>query len=32
VARTSADLESADAIAERHILEALGYRLNDVAA
>jgi len=32
VARTSADLESADNIAERHILEALGYRLNDVAA
>lgn len=32
VARTSADLESADSIAERHILEALGYRLNDVAA
>jgi magnesium chelatase family protein len=32
VARTSADLESAESIAERHILEALGYRLNDVAA
>jgi magnesium chelatase family protein len=32
VARTSADLEAADAIAERHILEALGYRLHDVAA
>jgi magnesium chelatase family protein len=32
VARTSADLESADTIAERHILEALGYRLNDAAA
>ena len=32
VARTSADLEGADRIAERHILEALGYRLHDVAA
>jgi magnesium chelatase family protein len=32
VARTSADLESADRIAERHVLEALGYRLHDVAA
>jgi magnesium chelatase family protein len=32
VARTSADLEGVDAIAERHILEALGYRLNDVVA
>jgi magnesium chelatase family protein len=32
VARTSADLECADGIGERHILEALGYRLNDVAA
>jgi magnesium chelatase family protein len=32
VARTSADLEGADAIAEHHILEALGYRLQDVAA
>jgi magnesium chelatase family protein len=32
VARTSADLECADSIAERHILEALGYRLGDVAA
>ena len=32
VARTSADLDSSDQIAERHILEALGYRLNDVAA
>ena len=32
VARTSADLESSDRIAERHILEALGYRLHDVAA
>jgi len=32
VARTSADLEGAEMIAERHILEALGYRLHDVAA
>jgi magnesium chelatase family protein len=32
VARTAADLEGADRIAERHILEALGYRLHDVAA
>jgi len=32
VARTSADLDGSDQIAERHILEALGYRLNDVAA
>jgi len=32
VARTSADLEGSDQIAERHILEALGYRLHDVAA
>lgn len=32
VARTSADLDSCERIAERHILEALGYRLNDVAA
>jgi magnesium chelatase family protein len=31
VARTSADLEGADTIAERHILEALGYRLTDAA-
>lgn len=32
VARTSADLDGAEHIAERHILEALGYRLQDVAA
>jgi magnesium chelatase family protein len=32
VARTSADLDSAEHIGERHILEALGYRLQDVAA
>jgi magnesium chelatase family protein len=32
VARTSADLDASEHVAERHILEALGYRLNDVAA
>jgi magnesium chelatase family protein len=32
VARTSADLESHERIAEHHVLEALGYRLNDAAA
>jgi predicted ATPase with chaperone activity len=32
VALTSADLEAADTIAERHIFEALGYRLHDAAA
>ncbi|HVS47384.1 MAG TPA: ATP-binding protein, partial [Candidatus Dormibacteraeota bacterium] len=32
VARTSADLDGAENIGERHILEALGYRLQDVAA
>lgn len=32
VARTAADLEGAELIGDRHILEALGYRLNDVAA
>jgi predicted ATPase with chaperone activity len=32
VARTSADLDGADQIAERHVLEALGYRLHDLAA
>jgi len=32
VARTSADLDGAEQIGERHILEALGFRLQDVAA
>jgi len=32
VARTAADLEGADHIGENHILEALGYRLQDIAA
>jgi magnesium chelatase family protein len=32
VARTSADLDGSDEIAERHVLEALGYRLHDLAA
>jgi magnesium chelatase family protein len=32
VARTAADIEGAELIGDRHILEALGYRLNDVAA
>ena len=32
VARTSADLDASDQIAERHVLEALGYRLTDAAA
>jgi magnesium chelatase family protein len=32
VARTLADLESAATVAERHVLEALGYRLADLAA
>jgi magnesium chelatase family protein len=31
VARTTADLDGAEHIGERHILEALGYRLQDVA-
>ena len=32
VARTSADLDGSDAINEHHVLEALGFRLADVAA
>ena len=32
VARTAADLEGSELIADRHVLEALGYRLHDVAA
>ena len=32
VARTSADLDASEQICENHILEALGYRLQDVAA
>jgi magnesium chelatase family protein len=32
VARTAADLEGIDAIGDAHVLEALGYRLNDAAA
>jgi magnesium chelatase family protein len=32
VARTSADLDGSEHIGERHILEALGFRLQDVAA
>jgi magnesium chelatase family protein len=32
VARTAADLDGAEQIEEHHILEALGYRLQDVAA
>jgi magnesium chelatase family protein len=32
VARTAADLDGAGEIAEHHVLEALGFRLNDVAA
>ena len=32
VARTAADLEGAELIGDRHVLEALGYRLHDVAA
>jgi magnesium chelatase family protein len=32
VARTAADLDGSDAIREHHVLEALGYRLQDVAA
>ena len=32
VARTSADLDGSDHIEERHVLEALGFRLQDLAA
>ena len=32
VARTAADLDVSEAIDERHVLEALGYRLHDAAA
>jgi len=32
VARTAADLEGAELVGDRHVLEALGYRLQDVAA
>ena len=32
VARTAADLDGSDTIAEHHVLEALGFRLQDVAA
>ena len=32
VARTSADLDGAEGVGERHVLEALGFRLQDVAA
>ena len=32
VARTAADVDGAAQIEERHILEALGFRLHDVAA
>jgi magnesium chelatase family protein len=32
VARTAADIEGSDQIGEHHILEALGYRLQDIAA
>jgi predicted ATPase with chaperone activity len=32
VAQTSADLEGVGRIEDRHVLEALGYRLHDVAA
>jgi magnesium chelatase family protein len=32
VSRTAADLEGVEAIADHHVLEALGYRLHDVAA
>lgn len=32
VARTAADLEGSTEVAERHVLEALGYRVHDLAA
>ena len=32
VARTAADIEGAELVGDRHVLEALGYRLHDVAA
>jgi magnesium chelatase family protein len=32
VARTVADLEGAEQIQDHHVLEALGFRLNDAAA
>jgi len=32
VARTAADLDGSDQIEEHHVLEALGFRLQDVAA
>ena len=32
VARTAADLEGSEAVEDRHVLEALGYRLQDLAA
>jgi magnesium chelatase family protein len=32
VARTAADLDGADHVTEQHVLEALGYRLQDLAA
>lgn len=32
VARTAADLDGSDQIREQHVLEALGYRLQDAAA
>ena len=32
VARTAADMEAEELIDDSHVFEALGYRLNDVAA
>jgi predicted ATPase with chaperone activity len=32
VARTTADLDGSEQIHDQHMLEALGFRLNDVAA